>query len=90
MNGYTWAVYPKDTGLAMIANGISGSDAVAQALVEAVMASEPGALFGTITSPGGGQAACRRARTPGKYVWRALHEDPSSRPASSHAEIQAS
>jgi hypothetical protein len=82
MHGYHWAVYPQETHLAMVASGVTGTEGAARELVEEVLGRVGYSLLGVVTGPRGDQFACRRARTPGRYVWTPLHEDPSSMPAS--------
>lgn len=81
MEGYNWAVYPAVVKLAMTATGVTDAEAVAQMLVEAILAADPEAIFGTVTCPDGRQLACRRSREPGQFVWHPLFEDISSQVA---------
>jgi hypothetical protein len=57
---------------------MTGTEGSARYLVQEVLGQEDAAVLGIVTCPDGRQDACRRARTPGEFVWRPLHEDPSS------------
>lgn len=69
---WEWDVWPRDTARPRMAMGNAGSLEKAQHAVEAALAADEEALFGTVARLYERPLVCRRGRGEVPYVWQEL------------------